>query len=106
MKLSLNQTSGVGLYNAQELRNLRDEISSASQDHKNGFIHIEEILRDQRNMAQAEFDALQVDIRRSSLDASAAATTTQMQGVAELKNCDNSSKKLPPSNTKSLRTLE
>ena len=84
MKLNSNQTSDVGLHNAQELRKLRGEISSASQDHKYGFIHVEEILRDQRTLAQAEFDALQVDIRRNSLDARAAATT-QMQGVAELK---------------------
>lgn len=80
----LAHLSDVGLFNAQELHLLHDEVSAASLDNTSRFSQIEEILRDQRTLAQAGFDAFQAKFQQDSLDARAAATT-QIQGIAELK---------------------
>ena len=76
-------TSDVGLYNAQNLRLLHDEVSAASQADRSQLSHVEEVLRDQRALAQASFDALQVEVQQGSLEARAA-TATQINGIAEL----------------------
>ena len=80
----LAHLSDVGLFNAQALHLLHDEVSAVSQDNTSRFSQIEETLRDQRTLAQAGFGAFQAKFQQDSVDARAAATT-QIQGIAELK---------------------
>ena len=76
--------SDVGLYNAQEAHLLHDEISAASRDSKVRFDQIEEVLRDQRTLAQAGLNAFRAEFHRESIDARVAAAT-QIQGIADIK---------------------
>ena len=76
-------TSDVGLHNAQKLQLLHDKVSAASQDNRSQTSHIEEVIRDQRALAQASLGALQAEVRKGSLEARAA-TTTQIHGIAEI----------------------
>ena len=75
--------SDVGLYNAQDLRLLRDEVSAASQADRSQLSHVEDVLRDQRALAQASFDALQVEVQQGSLEAREA-TASQIHGIGEI----------------------
>ena len=75
--------SDVGLYNAQEAHLLHDKLSAVSRDSKDRFHQIEEVLRDQRALAQAGLNAFRADFHRETLDARVAATT-QIQGIAEI----------------------
>lgn len=75
--------SDVGLYNAQKLQHLHDEVSAASQANRSQLSHVEEVLRDQRAQAQASFGTLQAEVQHRSLEARAA-MTTQIHGIAEL----------------------
>ena len=74
----------VGLYNAQGAQLVHDEISTASRDSKVRYDQIEEILRDQRALAQVGLDAFRAEFHQESLDARVAATT-QIQGIADIK---------------------
>ena len=76
--------SDVGLYNAQKVQLLHDEISAASRDNKASFLQIEEILRDQRALAQVGLDTFRAEFRQESLDARVAATT-QIQAISDFK---------------------
>ena len=75
--------SDVGLYNAQEVQLLHDEILTASRDNEARFLQIEEILRDQRALAQVGLDAFRAEFHREILDTRVAATT-QIQGIADI----------------------
>lgn len=75
--------SDVGLYNAQKLQLLHDEISAASAESRSYFSHVDDVLRDQRALVQDNLEAFQAEFRRDSLDARATATT-QIQGLAGL----------------------
>ena len=57
---------------------------ATSQDNTSRFSQIEEILRDQRTLAQTGFDAFQAKFQQDSLDARTTATN-HIQGIAELK---------------------
>lgn len=67
----------------QKLHLFHDEVSAASRDNKSQLSHVEEVLRDQRSMAQAGLDALQAELQQGSSDARVAAIT-QLQGIAEV----------------------
>ena len=77
--------SDVGLYNAQEVQLLHDEISAASKDNKAGIVQIEEVLRGQRALAQLGLDTFRAEFHRENLGARVAATT-QIQGIADMKS--------------------
>ena len=47
------------------------------------MFHVEEVLRNQRALAQASFGALQAEVQKGSLEARAA-TTNQIHGIAEI----------------------
>ena len=76
--------SDVGLYNAEELQHLHDGLSAASQDYRSQMLRVEEVLRDQRALAQAGQDKIWAEVHQGSLDAGAAANT-QIQDIAELR---------------------
>lgn len=76
--------SDVGLYNAQKLHLLHDELSAASRDRNSHLSHVEEVLRDQRALVQVDLDAFRAEVHHESLDARLAATT-QTRGIAEVK---------------------
>ena len=76
--------SDIGLYNAENFSILRNELSIDSRSTRSDIARVEDILRDQRTLIQAHWDALQAESHQRSLDAQKAAAT-QIQGITELK---------------------
>ena len=79
----------VGLYNAERLHSLHNELSEAFRDNKLHYARTEEILRDQRAQAQELSYDLQAELHQQSPEAAGAASA-HIEGLTEIKTsiCD------------------